>query len=300
MIDYEKEKPVILNLNKITNDILIKTSLFDNSDKNCKITKEIDLKSEPIDFNIFEHGFNNVQRNIHYGNTYLLNLTFPSKININLNLEEIFYISNAKFKLKYKDELVVFSPEIFVEIENGIISSYPMKGTIDASIENAQQVLKDDKKELAEHYTIVDLIRNDLSIIAEDITVEKFRYIDKLKTNRKDLLQTSSKITGKLREEFKNNAGDMFLQLLPAGSITGAPKEKTMEIIKNSEIGKRGYYTGVFGVFDGNKLESAVMIRYIEKTKDYYQFRSGGGITFLSDKKAEYKELIDKIYVPTI
>jgi len=299
MLDYEKQKPVILKLDKITNDILIKTSLFDNSDKNFVIDKKIDLKSKPIEFDIFEHGFNNVQRNIHYGNTYLLNLTFPSKIAINLSFEEIFYISNAKFKLKYKDEFVVFSPEIFVEIEDGVISSYPMKGTIDASIVNAEQILLDDKKELAEHYTIVDLIRNDLSIIAEEIKVERFRYLDKLKTNKKNLFQTSSKITGKLREEFENNAGDMFLRLLPAGSITGAPKEKTLEIIRNSEIGERGYYTGVFGVFDGHKLESAVMIRYIEKVEDYFQFRSGGGITFLSNKEAEYKELIDKIYVPT-
>jgi len=88
------------------------------------------------------------------------------------------------------------------------------------------------------------------------------------------------------------------LQLLPAGSITGAPKSKTVEIIAKAENYKRNYYTGIFGVYDGNTLESAVMIRFIEKDFGQLYFKSGGGITSMSDPVKEYDELIQKIYVP--
>ena len=86
--------------------------------------------------------------------------------------------------------------------------------------------------------------------------------------------------------------------MLPAGSISGAPKKETIRIIKESEIDDRGYYTGIFGVFNGKELDSAVMIRFIEKNDTGYVYRSGGGITFLSQIEKEYEELIKKIYVP--
>ena len=87
--------------------------------------------------------------------------------------------------------------------------------------------------------------------------------------------------------------------MLPAGSISGAPKNKTLEIINNVENHKRGYYTGIFGFFDGESFDSAVTIRYIEKFKKKYYYKSGGGITYNSRLDDEYKELINKIYVPT-
>jgi len=88
--------------------------------------------------------------------------------------------------------------------------------------------------------------------------------------------------------------------LLPAGSITGAPKKKTVEIIKEVENYARGYYTGVFGCFDGQNLDCAVMIRYLEKIGAQIFYKSGGGITTYSDVKSEYRELIDKVYVPIV
>ncbi len=90
----------------------------------------------------------------------------------------------------------------------------------------------------------------------------------------------------------------MLVQNMPAGSISGAPKNKTLQIIRESEIEERGYYTGIFGIFTGNEIDSAVMIRYIEQNETGYVYRSGGGITFMSDPKKEYDELIKKIYVP--
>jgi para-aminobenzoate synthetase component I len=88
------------------------------------------------------------------------------------------------------------------------------------------------------------------------------------------------------------------VKLLPAGSVSGAPKPKTLEIIRNVEGGNRGYYTGVFGVFDGNTLDSGVMIRFIEQENGKLYYRSGGGITTQSVVSSEYQEVIDKVYVP--
>jgi para-aminobenzoate synthetase component 1 len=92
--------------------------------------------------------------------------------------------------------------------------------------------------------------------------------------------------------------GEIILKLLPAGSITGAPKPKTLEIINRGENYKRDFYTGIFGYFDGKNLDSAVMIRFIENKNGQLYFKSGGGITSMSDATKEYDELIQKIYVP--
>lgn len=297
IFDFELENPCVFLL-----DELIKENIFSKiNEKNPdKYQRQILLTKKPIEFSLYKNSFDFVVNQISKGNSYLLNLTFPTEIETNLTLEEIFVHSTAKYKLLYKDQFVVFSPETFVKIEDGIISSYPMKGTIDASLPNAEEAILNDEKEFAEHVTIVDLIRNDLSIISKNVRVEKFRYVEKIITNQKELLQVSSKIVGELEKDYNERIGDIIYAMLPAGSISGAPKKKTIEIIQRAEKGKRGFYTGVFGIFDGKNLDSAVMIRFIEKTKDKLFFRSGGGITFMSNHENEYQELIDKIYVPII
>ena len=108
----------------------------------------------------------------------------------------------------------------------------------------------------------------------------------------------SSEISGKLKPEFQNKIGSILQTLLPAGSILGAPKQKTLEIILNSETYKRGFYTGVCGYFDGTNLDSCVMIRFIENKEGKLYFKSGGGITHLSKLNDEYQEMKNKIYVP--
>ena len=156
------------------------------------------------------------------------------------------------------------------------------------------------KKELHEHHTIVDLIRNDLSMIAKEVTVTKFRYVDTIKKAGQELLQTSTEIRGKLPLGWENTFAQLLLSTLPAGSISGAPKKKTLEIINKVEQGPRGFYTGIFGIFDCTNIDSAVNIRLIEKTNDSLFYKSGGGITHLSTLEEEYQELIEKIYVPLI
>ena len=301
MIDYAMEHPVVYDVGELGNQpILFDVNGIRNYPYKKFEKKKVKLKKKPISFEKWEKGFNDALSNINFGNSYLLNYTANSPIDINLSLEEIFYRSNAKYKLLYGDQFVVFSPEIFIQIKNGVISSFPMKGTIDASLKDAEKVLLDNKKEMAEHATIVDLIRNDMSIYAKKVRVEKFRYVDELKTSDKNLLQISSKISGALNTDYDEKLGTILFSMLPAGSVTGAPKKKTVEIINSIESYDRGYYTGVFGFFDGQNLDCGVMIRFIEKDGKQLYFKSGGGLTFQSDARTEYQELIDKIYVPII
>ena len=254
----------------------------------------------PISFSKYNEAFNKAMHAIEIGDTFLLNLTFPTEIETNLTLNDIYLQSKAKYKLMYRDNFVVFSPEPFIRIHDNIISSFPMKGTIDASIPDAEKKLLESDKEKSEHNTIVDLIRNDLSMVAEKVRVKRFRYVEKIKTLNKVLLQSSSEISGELPENWKNNIGDLIFKLLPAGSISGAPKKKTCEIIKDAENYDRGYFTGIFGYFDGKGLDSAVMIRFIEKQGNKMVFKSGGGITSMSKAKEEFEEMIDKVYLPFV
>ncbi len=252
----------------------------------------------PVPPAIYDEAFNMVQEHIRNGDSYLVNLTFPTEIDTNLTLNEIYRRSNAPYSLLADGRFAVFSPECFVRIRDGIISSYPMKGTIDASLPAAEEILLNDPKELAEHHTIVDLIRNDLGIVARHVRVAKFRYIDRIRTSGKELLQVSSEITGILDPGYPSRIGDILFGMLPAGSVSGAPKDSTLRIIREAEGIPRGYYTGIMGRFDGRDLDSGVMIRFIEQTPSGMVFRSGGGITCMSNAESEYQELIDKVYVP--
>ncbi len=260
--------------------------------------KQIEIIKKPISFETYKNAFEKVQFHLKRGDSFLVNLTASTEIEVNLSLQEIFEYSRAKYQLYYKDQFVVFSPEIFVKIKDNIISSHPMKGTISADVPRAENIILNDKKELAEHTTIVDLIRNDLSIVAEKVWVERFRYIEKIRTQKADILQVSSEIKGILPKNWRRNLGEILLKLLPAGSISGAPKPETIKIIAEAESYKRGFYTGIFGIFDGENIDSGVMIRFIEKTENGLVFKSGGGITAQSDAHKEYQEIIDKIYLP--
>jgi len=254
----------------------------------------------PLDYRRYVTAFEVVRKNILHGNSFLLNLTFPTQLKTDLSLEQIFRYSRAPYRLLFKDRFVVFSPESFVQIAGDRISTYPMKGTIDASVEDAERKLMENEKEQWEHNTIVDLLRNDLSMVAKEVEVLRYRYVDRVRTHKNELLQVSSEIAGRLEHGWESRLGELLVTLLPAGSICGAPKRKTLEIIAEAEGEKRGYFTGIFGIFQNGRVDSAVMIRYIEQTKQGLRFRSGGGITGHSDPESEYQEMIDKVYVPIV
>ena len=278
---------------------------LDSQDVEYSTTKNYSIKShadffdkQTVSFGDYKKKFDLVIDRIKAGDTYLLNLTQPTKVKSEMSLKEMFVCANARYKLRYKDEFVCFSPEQFVEIKGSKISTFPMKGTIDASIPNAKELILNNPKEMAEHVMVVDLLRNDLSIMAKNVKVEEFRYITKIEAGDKELLHVSSHISGEVGSDWHTKIGDILKTLLPAGSISGAPKKSTLDIIDEVEDYERGYFSGVFGVYDGKTFESAVMIRFVEKTKDGYIYKSGGGITLESDAKSEYEELLNKVYLP--
>lgn len=254
----------------------------------------------PISLAEYRKKFDIVYRGLKRGDSFLTNLTIKTPINTNLTLRDIFAQSTSPFQLFIPERFVCFSPERFVKISNGKISTNPMKGTIDANLPNAEKIIREDFKEKAEHNTIVDLLRNDLSINSNNVRVNKYRYIDKIETSRKSILQVSSEITGQLKDNYLQYLGDIIFGMLPAGSVSGAPKDATIKLINEAEGESRGYYTGVFGYFDGKELDSAVMIRFIEKIDGQLYYRSGGGITAYSNCESEYKEVLDKIYLPFV
>lgn len=301
IIDYEQEHCHVADFEDIDNSCL----KFDfrgitnvNNGAGLYYSRNIQWEFTPPEYKDYQERFEVVKQNILKGNSYLTNLTERIPVQTNIGLEEIFHRAEAPYKLWMNQQFVCFSPETFIRINAGIISSYPMKGTIDATIPHARQLLTDDRKETAEHATIVDLIRNDLSIVASQVQVKRYRYIEEICTNRGRLLQTSSEIEGTLPAGYINNIGDIIFSQLPAGSITGAPKPKTKEIIREAENYNREFYTGVMGYYSEGTVDSAVMIRFLEEENGQMYFKAGGGITSKSDCKKEYQELIQKIYVP--
>ncbi|MBS1549805.1 MAG: aminodeoxychorismate synthase component I [Bacteroidetes bacterium] len=271
---------------------------FKNDVSKVEIHKKLSFNPKIESLASYKKGFDWVQKHLRYGNSYLANYTRKTPIDTNYSLADFYHAAHAKYKVLYPGKMVFFSPETFIEIKGNKIMTHPMKGTIDANVEHAAEKLKNDTKEKAEHYTVVDLLRNDLSRVADEVKVDEFQRIDFLKTAQKDLYAMSSEISGVIKPEYQQRIGSMLKELLPAGSILGAPKKKTLEIILEAEGYSRGYYTGVCGWFDGQSLDSCVMIRFIEQENGNFFFKSGGGITHLSKLVDEYEEVKNKIYVP--
>ena len=302
IIDFDVQNVYIAPLASLDNSVYFSIDGFTNlTVKSLMPSPRVQLpliKKKVVSLAQYQRAFNQVIAEMKAGNTYLLNLTFPTEIEIKTTLFNIFCWSHAQFKLYFKDQFITFSPERFIKIANNLITTYPMKGTIDAHLPQAREKILADEKEMAEHTMVVDLLRNDLAIVAKQVRVNRFRYIDSIIAGHKTLLQVSSEISGVLEKNWPERLGDILLSLLPAGSISGAPKKKTVEIIKAVENYQRGFFTGIFGYFDGQQLDSAVMIRFIEKHPGQLIYKSGGGITIDSDLNREYEEMLAKIYLP--
>ena len=288
VIDFEKENPFVCRLSEAADyNIFYNIKGNTNARPYRYLRKEVSLEAHPISREAFAERFEYVVHQQNIGNSYM-------------SLEEIFHASWAMYKLLFGDQFVVFSPECFVKTDGNTICTFPMKGTINADTEDAAATLIGSLKEESEHNTIVDLMRNDISMVASSTEVKRYRYIERIDTHKSRILQTSSEITASLPADWRRHLGEILWRLLPAGSVSGAPKEKTLEIIRSAEGEPRGYYTGVFGIFDGANLDSAVMIRFVGQRDGKLFFQSGGGITAQSSLDDEYNELIEKIYVPVV
>ncbi len=249
----------------------------------------------------YRRAFEAVQFHLARGDIYLVNLTGQVPISSTVTLAELFERADAPYKLLVADRFVVFSPEPFVSIRAGRIFTFPMKGTRRAAastIDSDEERLLADPKEAAEHATVVDLLRNDLSMVAESVSVDRYKFTQRIHTASGTITQTSSQISGVLPDDWRERLGTIICTLLPAGSVSGAPKREARRIIAQSEQAPRGYYTGVAGIFDGQCFDSAVLIRYIENCGGELFFRSGGGITVRSRIEDEYREMLLKAALP--
>jgi para-aminobenzoate synthetase component 1 len=300
LIDFEQKKPLAWLTEACPTAFQFKFSLsdFQSQPDSDKATEKVQLQKfnkYPISLEDYALKYNQVLNALQRGDSFLINLTVPTPVDNEVDFQSYFNQAKSKYVIWLKDNFISFSPETFVQINAGRIATYPMKGTIDASIPNAREIILNDPKEYAEHATIVDLLRNDLSRVASKVMVTNFRYYEEIQTQDGKIGQVSSVIEGVLPKDYAANIGSILFELLPAGSVSGAPKKKTASLIAEIEGKDRGYYTGIAGFFDGVNLDSCVLIRYLGADNVY---QSGGGITYQSDLKSEYEEMIKKVYVP--
>lgn len=189
-------------------------------------------------------------------------------------------------------QILSFSPELFYRATTDRVVVKPMKGTWAKGVnleddERAARLLRHDPKNRAEHVTIVDLLRNDLGKICApgSVQVERLMEVERYST----LLQMTSTISGV--PSVGKTPSEIFRALFPSGSITGAPKRRTMEIISELERNARGVYTGAIGWFspDGGACFN-VAIRTVVTKANHLRLGVGGGITLDSNSTEEYKE----------
>jgi anthranilate synthase component 1 len=192
--------------------------------------------------------------------------------------------------------IVGTSPELLVRVEDGMVSNHPIAGTRprgrDAGEEKALEVeLKNDEKERAEHLMLVDLARNDVGRISEPGTVEVTQFMEIERYSH--VMHLVSHVQGKLREGFTQF--DAMRACFPAGTVSGAPKIRAMEIIAELEPDKRGTYAGAVGYFDfSGNMDTAIAIRTIIIKDGVAYVQAGGGIVADSVPEKEYQESLNK------
>lgn len=297
-MNYEMSEGFFISNPMAQEDVFFNFNAVGNKRKQSVMETPPQISRSPMGLEAYRRKFDIVQQAIAAGRIGVVNLTGRTAIQPTISGKEIFECSTSLYQLYVPGRFVCFSPEIFVKIKNGRISTFPMKGTIDASITNAEEQILNDNKEIDEHRRTVQSMCDDLSLVAKDVHVERFRYVDVVKTTKGALLQTSSEIIGFLKDDYLLKLGDIIVDLLPGISIVGSPKAQALQVIKEAEAQPRGYYCGVAGYFDGEELDTCVLIRFIEiDDSGHYYFRSGGGITANSDCEKEYEELLNKIYL---
>lgn len=202
------------------------------------------------------------------------------------------------FLLEFSDDLTLVgaSPELLVRLEDGIAYNRPLAGTRHRGINEQEDLeleeeLLNDPKERAEHVMLVDLGRNDLGRVCEygTVKVTKMMYVERYS----HVMHIVSQVEGKIRENM--DAFDLLRATFPAGTLSGAPKVRAMEIIEELEETRRGPYGGAVGYFsfDGS-MDMCITIRTLLMQNGTISVQAGGGIVADSDPRAEYYETINK------
>ncbi|MCF8260450.1 MAG: bifunctional anthranilate synthase component I family protein/aminotransferase class IV [Melioribacteraceae bacterium] len=249
-----------------------------------------------------------IKNYIREGDTYQVNYTTKlfseNKIDIPEFIAKMLFNQSAEFAVIVNLDrklILSFSPELFFECTENEITVKPMKGTAKRGKNRNDDLkiikkLKSDSKERAENTMIVDLLRNDIGKISEYNTVNPISFFDIQQLE--SVFQMTSTIKGKLLE---TDLLSLFKNLYPCGSITGAPKIRTMQIIEKLEDSRRGIYTGSIGLFDKNSIKFNVAIRTIEidTINNKLEMGVGSGIVWDSKPEKEYEEVKSKGYFLT-
>jgi para-aminobenzoate synthetase/4-amino-4-deoxychorismate lyase len=237
------------------------------------------------------------------GETYQVNFTSHVSVSAEINSDAAFATLLEQQPVAYSaflnvagHQILSLSPELFFKIEDGRIITRPMKGTMPRGLDSAEDTqaairLQNDEKNRCEHVMIVDLLRNDLGRICEmgSVQVDDIFSVETYQT----LLQMTSTVSGRLRHGLTYY--NIFKGMFPSGSITGAPKIRTMEIIRELEESPRGIYTGSIGYMAPH---GAAAFNVAIRTLDLHQGKAhmgvGGGIVADSDPNDEYRECLLK------
>jgi len=302
--NHDKQQLTAIYKNKFFLDKLLEYRLLDESYQ-LPIVKKI---STNFNDESYKSTINLLKKMIMAGDFFQANLTrkffgkFQKKVSQNENFKlflELTEQSPANYSafIRFNDNFIISSsPELFLKSRNKNIFSRPIKGTIKRGKnpqedKNNKKYLQNSLKEKAENLMIVDLVRNDLSRVCEPSTI-KVKKLFNIATY-KTIYHLSSEIHGKIAQQF--SIFDAIRASFPAGSMTGAPKIKSMEVLSGLEKINRGIYSGAIGYLkSNNELNLAVVIRTLIIKKDCFEFQVGGAITFDSDAEAELEETYSK------
>ena len=308
IVDNLKKKTYITSLGILNPK---EDSINELKDKICKGFKvqyrEVNKSDTEFISNFDKDEYKNtvekVRQYIRTGDVYITNLTQRFYCQTKKEPYEVYkdlrYINPAPFAAFMNVEgfsIVSSSLERFLKIRNNIVETRPIKGTrprgknAEEDLRNRQELI-DSEKDKAELLMIVDLERNDLSKVCKPYSV-KVTELFKLE-EYSTVFHLVATVIGELKDEY--NAIDCIKACFPGGSITGAPKVRSMEIIEELEPTRRNIYTGCIGYlgFDGNVDLNIVIRTILMKDRNAY-LGVGGGITWESAKEAEYDETLDK------
>lgn len=243
-----------------------------------------------------------IKKYIEIGDTYQVNFTFKYKFDFHGSAQKLFLDLNSKQSVSYAAfvkhnllEILSFSPELFFRKKNSRITVKPMKGTISRGLniegdELKKALLDHSQKDRAENIMIVDLLRSDLGRISQTGTVKPIRIfeVEKYET----LFQMTSSVKSRLKKDI--TLIQFFRSLFPSGSVTGAPKIKTMQIIEKLEREPRKVYTGSIGFISPYNKEAvfnvAIRTILIDKRRNRGEMGIGSGVIYDSQAPAEYAE----------
>jgi para-aminobenzoate synthetase/4-amino-4-deoxychorismate lyase len=259
-----------------------------------------------VNWAAYEAAIAAIKRQIAAGNTYQVNYTFPMQTSFRGNAQALFTdltMAQAGRYGAYVDTgrhvVCSASPELFFRLDGDVLTSKPMKGTAVRGLtaleddENAAW-LQQSEKNRAENVMIVDMIRNDMGRVAQtgSVQVPSLFDVERYPT----VLQMTSTVTARTQASLT----EIFQAMYPCASITGAPKVRTMEIIRELESGPRGVYTGAIGYIAPNRqaqFNVAIRTVTVDRELETAVYGVGSGVVWDSEAEAEYQECLLKAKV---